>query len=107
MGLLKGLFGGKDRQKGKPARGGAGWEADADPLAELVGELEREGTGGPAVADVTVDSSPKQVCRYVFQRLAAGTPSAPLRADLVGRGLSGKVADAYIQLIRTTMFKGR
>ncbi|MFH1567071.1 MAG: hypothetical protein ABIL09_03660 [Gemmatimonadota bacterium] len=108
MGILKELFG------GKPAKGRAGAPPPPQPagggagaMDQLIGELQREGRSGPRVAEVTVDSSPKQVCRYVFQRLMAGTPAAGLRAELVSRGFAGKVADGYIQLIQSTLFKGR
>lgn len=101
MGLLKALFGGKDEGQKR------GQGTEADPLAELVAEIRQEGSDGPPVADIGADASPKQVCRYVFQRLVAGDPASRLRADLVGRGLSAKVADAYIEVIQKTMLGGR
>jgi len=120
VGILKGLFGGQPekgkagRPKGSGSRNGAaaGESAGAPPspaeaaIDQLVGQLRREG-GGPRVLEVTVDSSPRQVCRYVFQRLMAGTPAAALRADLLERGFPGKVADGYIELIQRTLFKGK
>ena len=53
------------------------------------------------------DTSPQDVFRYTFVRLMAGTTTATLRADLVQRGFSGKVADAYITLVQSTLFPGR
>lgn len=104
MGIWRKLFGGK--REPPPATDedtdeDTGFDTDA-----MLEELESEGPQARA-GDVDINSSPKQVCRYVFVRLAAGTPAGPLRADLVQRGFSGKVADAYITLIQGTLFKGR
>ena len=100
MGIWQKLFG----SGGKPAkapRADAALDTDA-----LMVELKAEGTGAKA-GDVSVKSSPRDVFRYTFVRLMAGTTAATLRAELVQRGFSGKVADAYITLVRSTLFPGR
>jgi hypothetical protein len=100
MGIWKRIFGGDD----KPARTPRAEEPlDAGALIE---ELKAEGPGAKA-GDVTVKSSPRDVIRYTFVRLAAGTPAATLRADFIKRGFSGRVADAYITLVQSTLFPGR
>ena len=104
MGLWKRWFGGAappGRKQPPPAA--AAETLDTDDLIE---ELRAEGPSARA-GDVDVDASPKQVCRYVFTRLVAGTPAATLRQDLEQRGFTAKVADAYITLIQQTLFKGR
>ena len=62
---------------------------------------------GAPVEDVSVESSPREVCRYIFRKLAEGVRPAALRSDLQKRGISAKVADMYVELVRTTMFKSR
>ena len=106
MGIWKRLFGGgkEPRRKAMPNAGGAPQDGEAFDAEALVDELRAEGAGARA-GEVDVKSSPKQVCRYVFVRLMAGTPAAQLRADLVRRGFAGKVADAYITLIQQVMFR--
>lgn len=97
MGIWQSLFGKKRRPAGGPPSG----DEDA---AELLSGLE---DSGAPVEDVTVESSPREVCRYIFQQLTVRTPPAALRADLQKRGLSAKVADMYVELVRATMFKSR
>ena len=53
---------------------------------------------GAPVENVSVKSSPKEVCRYIFRQLAAGDRPPTLRSDLQKRGLSAKVADMYTKL---------
>ena len=98
MGIFRKLFG------KKPAAASAA--AADDDVGDIVASLQREGAGGE-VGDIAVDSSPKEVCRYIFQRMMAGATPDSLMADLQGRGFKAKIADMYIQLIRATMFKGR
>ena len=100
MGIWKRLFG----SGGKPAMTPLEDEA-LDPEA-LIEELKAEGASAKA-GEVSVKSSPRDVFRYTFVRLMAGTTTATLRADLVQRGFSGKVADAYITLVQSTLFPGR
>lgn len=102
MGIFRKLFGGGGRRE-EPAAAGDD-DADFDP-EEMIEELKAEGPESRA-GDVDINSSPKQVCRYVFARLMAGTPAAGLRTELVERGFSSKVADAYITLIQSTLFGG-
>jgi hypothetical protein len=99
VGLWKALFGGKTPKKAASAQE----PLDTEALAR---ELRAEGSQAKA-GDVTVTSSPRAVFRYVFVRQMAGTPAAALRAELQERGFSGKVADAYITLVKQTMFPGR
>lgn len=108
MGRFGKLFGGGRRDDRRPpAAPPAAAGGDFDPEA-LVRELRAEGGLERAkVGEVSVQSSPKEVCRYIFARLMRGTPAAQLRADLAQRGFTGKVADAYITLIQATLFKGR
>lgn len=94
MGILQRLFG----------------KAPAQPPAtdvDLLDGIDDEGLGAVAVTDLSVKSSPKQVCRYIFQQMVAGRAPAQLQTELQERGFKAKVADTYIQLIRVTMFKGR
>ncbi len=94
MGILQRLFG----------------KAPAQPPAaddDLLDGIDDEGLGAVAVTDLSVKSSPKQVCRYIFQQMVAGRSPAQLQTEFQERGFKAKVADTYIQLIRVTMFKGR
>lgn len=94
MGILQRLFG----------------KAPAQPPAvddDLFDGIDDKGLGAVAVTDLSVKSSPKQVCRYIFQQMVAGRSPAQLQTELQERGFKAKVADTYIQLIRVTMFKGR
>jgi hypothetical protein len=100
MGFFSKLFGGSRAKPAPPAAEEEDFDADA-----LIEELKAEGAQARA-GDVDVQSSPKQVCRYVFVQLMAGTPTARLREDLTGRGFPVKVADAYITLIESTLFGG-
>ena len=100
MGFWKRLFG----SGGKSAKAPSADEAlDTEALIE---ELKAEGAGARA-GHVSVKSSPRDVFRYTFVRLMAGTTAATLRSDLVQRGFSDKVADAYITLVQSTLFPGR
>ncbi len=94
MGILQRLFG---KVPAKPP------VVDGD----LLDGIDDEGLGAVAVTDLSVKSSPKQVCRYIFQQMVAGRSAAQLQTELQERGFKAKVADTYIQLIRVTMFKGR
>ena len=99
MGIWKSLFG------KKPPRASSPPPADDDPgPAELLSGLDDDGA---PVENVSVKSSPKEVCRYIFRQLAAGDRPPTLRSDLQKRGLSAKVTDMYVELVRTTMFKSR
>ena len=94
MGILQRLFG----------------KAPAQPPAtddDLLDGIDDEGLGAVAVTDLSVKSSPKQVCRYIFQQMVAGRSPTQLQTKLQERGFKAKIADTYIQLIRVTMFKGR
>ena len=100
MGIWKRLFG----SAGKPAM--TPREDEALDTEALIEELKAEGASAKA-GEVSVKSSPRDVFRYTFVRLMAGTTTETLRADLVQRGFSGKVADAYITLVQSTLFPGR
>ena len=100
MGIWKRLFG----SGGKPAM--TPREDEALDTEALIEELKAEGASAKA-GEVSVKSSPRDVFRYTFVRLMTGTTTATLRADLVQRGFSGKVADAYITLVQSTLFPGR
>lgn len=93
MGIFQRLFG---KAVDKPA-------AASD---DLLNGIDDEGQA-VAVSDLSVKSSPKQVCRYIFQQMVAGRSAPQLQTELQERGFKAKVADTYIQLIRVTMFKGR
>ena len=93
MGILRKLFG------KTPAEAPA-----ADALLDGIDDENQETV---AVSDLSVESSPKQVCRYIFQQMVAGRSPAQLLTELKERGFKAKTADTYIQLIRVTMFKGR
>ena len=101
MGILRRLFGGGS-PKGGPSKPQAAPAADA-----LLDGIDDEGAAPVAVTDLSVKSSPKQVCRFIFQQMVAGRSPAQLQAELQARGFKAKIADTYIQLIRVTMFKGR
>tara|TARA_B100000686_G_scaffold348834_1_gene440842 strand:- start:521 stop:805 length:285 start_codon:yes stop_codon:yes gene_type:complete len=94
MGIFGRLFG------KAPAKSAA---ADDD----LLDGVDDEDAGTVAVTDLSVESSPKQVCRYIFQQMMAGRSPAQLQTELQQRGFKAKTADTYIQLIRVTMFRGR
>jgi hypothetical protein len=93
MGILQRLFG---KAPAKPA-------SAADDLLDGIDD----GQEAVAVTDLSVESSPKQVCRYIFQQMVEGRSPAQLQTELQERGFKAKIADTYIQLIRVTMFKGR
>ena len=101
MGILRRLFGG-----GSPA-GGSPKPRTAAPADDLLEGIDDEGAVAVEVGDLSVESSPKQVCRYIFQQMIGGRSPAQLQTELQARGFTAKVADTYIQLIRVTMFKGR
>ena len=94
MGILQRLFG---KQSAKPAAA----------AGDLLDGIDDESQGAVAVTDLSVKSSPKQVCRYIFQQMVEGRSPAQLQTELQERGFKAKIADTYIQLIRVTMFKGR
>ena len=77
----------------------AGGDVDA---AELLSGLDDDSV---PVGDITVKSSPKETCRYIFRQLMAGTSRPALRADLQKRRFSAKVADMYVELVYATMIK--
>ena len=94
MGILQRLFG---KAPAKPP------SADVD----LLDGIDDESQEAIAVTELSVESSPKQVCRYIFQQMVEGRSPAQLQTELQERGFKAKIADTYIQLIRVTMFKGR
>ena len=94
MGILQRLFG---KAPTKPS------SADDD----LLDGIDDAGQAAVAVTDLSIESSPKQVCHYIFQQMMEGRSPAQLQTELQERGFKAKVADTYIQLIRATMFKGR
>ena len=75
--------------------------------AFLLEGLDEEGGEQVAIAGLDVSSSPKKVCRYIFQQMKAGRSASQLQEELQGRGFEPKFADMCIQFIRASMFKGR
>ena len=68
MGILRELFG------KTPAEAPA-----ADALLDGIDDENQETV---AVSDLSVESSAKQVCRYIFQQMVAGRSPAQLQTDL-------------------------
>ena len=89
------------KNAGKEGRTDAPAGGDADAV-ELLSGLDDDSV---PVGDITVKSSPKETCRYIFRQLMAGTSRPALRADLLKRRFSAKVADMYVELVYATMIK--
>jgi hypothetical protein len=95
MGFLQRLF------------GNAAVKRQAAAADDLLDGIDDDDQGTVAGSDAGIKSSPKQVCRYIFQQMVAGRSASQLQTELQERGFKAAVADTYIHLIRVTMFKGR
>ncbi len=102
MGVFRSWFG-----KSSPQKGGAASTSDDLSSEQLLDQIGDESAAAVGLDELSVNSSPNHVCRYIFQQMMGGRSAEALQSDLVGRGFRAMVADQYIQLIRATMFKGR